>query len=219
VWTQTPDASLRQPLRATPAPNKGANVKLYHFTACGNLESICEQGLVPAIGKSSAPEITLTLGLPVVWLTSKPAPTWMAGLPEDLCILTLDVKRGKRLHHWRTWLGSAECDAFDEHGKPLRIVGKEVLAGIDAYMKPTPLAPSPAAATQDYFIYTGTIHHRRIIQVQRVEYRRRNITLLTAGYHPTVLYHVTHKKFLPRIRRQGLKCMFRVRFGASAILR
>jgi hypothetical protein len=29
--------------------------------------------------------------------------------------------------------------------------------------------------------------------------------ILLSNYHPTVLYHVTRKRFLPRIRREGLK--------------
>ena len=31
------------------------------------------------------------------------------------------------------------------------------------------------------------------------------LVLLSPSRHPTVLYHVTRKKFLPRIRREGLK--------------
>jgi hypothetical protein len=75
-------------------------MKLYHFTARRNLKSICKQGLVPAMGKNSAPHITL--GVPVVWLTAKPEPTWMIGCPNNLYMLTLNVRRSKRLYHWRT---------------------------------------------------------------------------------------------------------------------
>jgi hypothetical protein len=45
-----------------------------------------------------------------------------------------------------------------------------VLDILDAHMEPTPLAPNPAAATENYFIYIGTIHPRRIADAQRVEY-------------------------------------------------
>ena len=60
--------------------------------------------------------------------------------------------------------------AFDEQGKPVRIVGKEILDILDAHTEPTPLAPGPVAATVNYFIYIGTIPHGRIIEARRVEY-------------------------------------------------
>src|SRR5215467_2928835 len=118
-------------------------MRLYHFTARKNLDSILDRGLVPAVGKNAAPE--LTLGLPVVWLTSKPAPTWMVGCPEDLCMLTVNVKRGKHLHHWRTWIAGARGKALDDCGKPYYVDGSEVLHILDTHMEPTPLAPNPAA--------------------------------------------------------------------------
>ena len=144
-------------------------MKLYHFTALKNLDSITEQGLVPAVGKNSAPVITL--GLPVVWLTSKPEPTWMIGCPDNLCMLVLNMRRdNKRLFHWRTWLRYAECHGEDEHGKPARIVGKEILDILDAHTEPTPLVPDPIAAAGNYFIYAGTIRPRRIIEARTVKY-------------------------------------------------
>jgi len=95
----------------------------------------------------------------------------MIGIPEDLCMLTLEVKRSKHLHHWRSWLAGAEAEAIDNKtGKPFRVVGKEVLAIMDAHTELGPFASNVVTDTDSYFIYTNTIHSRRIIECRRVQY-------------------------------------------------
>jgi hypothetical protein len=148
-------------------------MKLYHFTIGENLGGIRKRGLVPAIGKNS--HYLMTFGIPVVWLTSKPVPTWMDGVPDadELRLLTVDVKRGKHLHHWRSWLGSHEADGIDECGKSRRFIGKDLLAVIDRDAESGergPFTTDPRTDTENYFIYTGTIHRKRIITYQRVNY-------------------------------------------------
>jgi hypothetical protein len=148
-------------------------VKLYHFTSGENLKGIAKRGLVPAIGENS--HHLMTLGIPVVWLTSKPVPSWMDGVPDadELRLLTVDVKRGKHLQHWRTWLASVEADAVNESGGVHHFIGKDLLAVIDRDAESGergPFTTDRRTDTENYFIYTGTIHRKRIITCQRVNF-------------------------------------------------
>jgi len=144
-------------------------MRLYHFTDRKNLESIGEQGLVPQFGENTHP--VASLGVPVVWLTCKPFPAWMIGLPDDLCMLTIEVKRNKHLHHWRTWMSRCEAVAIDETGKGYEVIGRDILANLDKYAEPGPLAADGwAVETDNHYIYTSTIRSRHIIECSNVEF-------------------------------------------------
>jgi hypothetical protein len=80
---------------------------LYHFTREMLLPSIEESGLLPGTDLEKSSPI-LTLGIPVVWLTSNCNPqSWMRAFHCDTVVLTVDVKK-KRFAHWRTWMEGLE---------------------------------------------------------------------------------------------------------------
>jgi hypothetical protein len=92
-------------------------MKLFHFTPGGCLPSIDAGGLRPRV-RTDAP--MQSLGKPVVWLTSEPAPSWdftfdpRFGPP--VCIDVLLEPNTSRLAHYPTWLrnqGRSLIDIYD----------------------------------------------------------------------------------------------------------
>jgi hypothetical protein len=153
--------------------HKERHMILYHFTGKENLESIYENGLVPAIGKRSC--VGLTLGRPVVWLTIKPAPTWMIGVPDngEIFMLTVDAKRGKHLHRWIPWLREHEGTALI-NGRLIRITGEEVIEGLDRTLSDDgPFTDNRGTDKENYYISTAVIHPKRIIKCAQVKFVRR----------------------------------------------
>jgi hypothetical protein len=136
---------------------------LYHFTTQENLDGIVKRGLVPAIGKNT--DRALTLGMPVVWLTTNSAPLWLVGpgYGTDMCMLTVDINR-KRLHHWRSWLANLEREGIDENGKRSHFVGTEIL---DAISSGKESGDKRLIDTNNYWICTRIVHPMHILEYQR----------------------------------------------------
>jgi hypothetical protein len=148
---------------------------LYHFTHKKNLESIDRQGLTPAITGNIAP---LTYGVPVVWLTAKPSPTWLMGIPDDgtLFMLTVDAKRGKHLHRWVPWFTERAVDLPDPAtGKVRRYYGEEMMAVINADPADGPFVIDRKTDKENYYICTAVIHRKRIIGCAQVRFVGREI--------------------------------------------
>jgi|SRR6516164_3474137 hypothetical protein len=145
---------------------------LYHFTRKENLESICKNGLIPAISNHTG-AAALTHGIPVGWLTAKPWPAWRIVIPKEgeLFMLTVNAKRGKHLIHWAPWYRELDVDCIDpDTGKVRRYYGEEMIAVLEAKSPVTPFCDDWATGMQDYYISTAVIHRKRIIGCAQVEF-------------------------------------------------
>jgi len=147
--------------------------KLYHYTCRTNLFGIAVNGLTP--NKYEPPTDLLTMGLPVVWLTTQESLTPTAADLEHMRRHDKDAERFKeatllerdtritvnlstlsrRLVHWVTWLSTTNrvlVDAENPDDTTRHITGRDVLQ----MFPPTP------TAKKHYWIYFGTIKPARI---------------------------------------------------------
>jgi hypothetical protein len=156
---------------------RNGELRLYHYTHSRNLFGIHLSGLLPS--KYDPPSDLLTMGQPVVWLTTQ---TTLAPTPADLEYLRARRDDGDELHsgfaestlvgrdtrlpvnvstlskklvHWYTWLSTtnivcANADNLNDTSRHL--TGRKVLE-----MFP----PSPTSK-EHYWIYFGTIRPARI---------------------------------------------------------
>jgi hypothetical protein len=138
---------------------------LYHFTRAKCLPSIEETGLLPGTDPEKSSPI-LTLGIPVVWLTSNKNPQWMRAYHRDAVVLTVDIKK-RRLVHWRTWM----------EGLQVRYESGDISYGVDVLKVLYSLHDSGNWDAEcfreccgDFYVHLGPISCRRIKSVHPVEW-------------------------------------------------
>ena len=122
---------------------------LYHFTRERFLPAIAEHGLLPQVGEGV--EFVLSLGTPVVWLTSDGAkPRWWRR--DDDCRLVVKVG-GKHLAHWRSWMAQARTVVMTPRG---------ITCGPDVLAACRDDQPSVWPLTDSWYVYFRTIPPARI---------------------------------------------------------
>jgi hypothetical protein len=143
--------------------------KLYHYTSRKNLFGIAVGGLRP--NKYAPPTDLLTMGQPVVWLTTQPS---LTPSPADLdhmrhihgvegerfrdsMILERDTRLSVNLSmltgklvHWHSWMQTTSLMGVCADGR--HITGRDVLETF----------PPGPAAKQHWWIFFGTIKPARI---------------------------------------------------------
>jgi hypothetical protein len=147
---------------------------LHHFTRAKHLPGIAEHGLLPSIGDNT--DQLLTLGRPVVWLTTKDNPLgWLIKFHDDACRLSVRPRRNK-LFHWRTWL--ADMVATTSMGE--RLVGADVVEAMDRHI--------PRNVSDSFYVYLGTIPRGRIELIQPIQWKGENekVDALLYGHQETL---------------------------------
>lgn len=143
-------------------------VILHHFTFAKFLPSIEESGLLPGTDPEKSSPI-LTLGIPVVWLTSNPTEIhWMLNVDPNAghALITVDAKK-KHLRHWRTWMEGLEGRL--ENGEIVR--GADVLSVLDSRRDDGDWnAQIFLECCRDFYVHLGPISRRRIKSVHPVEW-------------------------------------------------